>query len=791
MINKVILEKLKQQSEITWNWLTLSQRDWVFSVQLELNQAKKVLASLNPKLGATLAPSSEGKYQITIDAEKLLELEKSQAYFSNKGIEPLKYTVNARQYLKQKYVGYTDLSIETDFSEPTTPRKLVSLVGNDTCERLLIDLDTPKLQDLLCKLEKATEGKNVERILEIVNEMVDSFSTHHPSVKGQTRNQVEANLGKRLTDYLNKRKAGLIENKMPSLDIPLEELIDEGLLVCRHKGIIASIAIGHLVQKKILPQGSVRSYRGEIFNEQGQFIGAHAWSVYAQILSNSMFVVDPRWQRVKSVDPKNPEDIGYGIAAVRGMVERLTVCDKATLHKFKAEIAKTRNLEELIMLSQFLKSKHGAIFPDLAKISQNHSLISQIAIYGAPAIINAFKEDLLNHFSNNTQNISLIEKIKAEDVSALLDSYFPNDLGLRDKFVEFAKDQAIKNQLVKKLKESLSAIAGDIPPLLEERTISPWLKKLEEMAKNPISAAVAIQRCTDEFKKICGMALISGGGYTILSIKENIDNIISSANKGTLKIDEEAAVGNPDQETLFHRIARDNRLDLLKLCESFKSAKINDIVDFTLKNKQGRTPIHVALEHDNLDLAASMLMHCLKNTGQILFLLADILRWKKNADKLKKIQQRLPAGRRELFSQILDMATRLHDERNIKNQQENKFLAVVKSRDPAKVRDFIVENSGYLAKPWYEITSMRDPSDNTALHAIAKMEDQKAAQDLLDVLANLKIRKTLTFSPYRPSEIVDFEVKNKNGYTPFEKALAKGHYETADAMMKLKGHSPI
>ncbi len=792
MTIRILLNKLKKQTDISWteasvgsNGLTTELKSQVVSVELSMGEATKLVGKLNSKLKAICVnhPIKKDKYNVVITIEKLLELEMRQEYFSKSGIEPFLYTLDAKRNLHINHEGYVDLGIETDFSDVNTPRKLVSLVRNDNTERLFIDLDSKHITTLISSIENQAQGKNTQEILLLVNKEVDDLSTNHPSVKGQSRRQVEKELGGRFHTYLTRRELGVLAGKPTGLEVPLDELIDEGLLECRHKGILAAIAIGHLIQKKILPEGTARSYRGEIHNKDGQRLGAHAWAVYTPFLSNEMMVVDPRWLHVREVNINNPEDIGYGLPAMRAMVDRLMACEKLSDNKFQQIIREAKDFHELAMINRVLQLKFGiTVFPELTEISQNPALIDQVGAHGAMALVDAFKEDLMQSLKNNPNFLTLQDKIKAQDYNALLEIYFPNQFGMRDKFVELAKNHVVR-EMIRKVKGTILSIEGQVPERLAKKRIKPCLAQLDEIASLHSLEAAKV-KCVVIINSLLGTALTENGAMPILAIGKTLERIIDETHLSSELKPVGFDVNNSEQDTYFHVVARENRLQIWKLSEHLRAANLQGLVDFKAKNKRGRTVIHEALEHNNLELAGRMISASFARSDAM-FLLVDLLKWKKNAAKLEKIKSLIDPSQVHVVSQLLEIAKHVTDERISNDRNNNKFIAAVKSQNPQALQSFLVDNSGYFAKSWYELTSKPDAADNTALHHIAKMKDQHIAEQLIEKLANLNIRKTFSLSSYQPHEIIDLEARNKNCQTAFEKAVAKGRFETAKAMLQL------
>lgn len=237
-------------------------------------------------------------------------------------------------------------------------------------------------------------------------------------------------------------------------------------------------------------------------------------------------------------------------------------------------------------------------------------------------------------------------------------------------------------------------------------------------------------------------------------------------------------VANSDGDNLFHMIGRNNRLDLWQACEDFKVVKITDLVNLDLKNRAGKTAIQIAIEQGHFELAGKMLD---VYPGNKVILFADMLRWKKNLEKLKQLKVSLPENKQMAFDDLIQKAQTYNEEQN----KAIKFLDIIKSKDPNNIAAFLFQKSGYFSSGWHVITSTPDRQGNTPLHHIAKMHDEQTAVALIEAIAKTTIRKTASLSNYAPDELVNLQAKSKNGKTPLDKAIGKGHFETAKAMVQL------
>lgn len=267
-----------------------------------------------------------------------------------------------------------------------------------------------------------------------------------------------------------------------------------------------------------------------------------------------------------------------------------------------------------------------------------------------------------------------------------------------------------------------------------------------------------------------------------------LDDFHSDALKEQLEVVQRRLVGKWNSytnvidnqgNTMFHIIAQKNRLDLWQACEDFKEVKLADLVDLNIKNKAGKTPILVAIENGNIELGWKMLN---AYVGDKVAVLADILKWKKNHEKINKLKELLPQEQQVVFEDLVTKAQALNETRK---NVPNAFYDIIKTKDAKKVSDFLIANSGYLAVAWHTSTSTPDMHGNTALHLIAKMEDTESAIQLINTIAETKIRKTGSRSTYTSEELVNLNAINKHGKTPIDKAIAMGHFDIAKAMVAL------
>lgn len=207
-----------------------------------------------------------------------------------------------------------------------------SLGSSNAREHLLFDENIPIIDDLKTYATEYCEQfkGDISAILASVNELVNSLT----SQPGLSRQEVESGLDQRLTDYINDKKR--LMNSINAPIITMDELIQNKLLVCRHKGPLVACILAELVRKNILPQGSVRQYRSQI--QHGTHIGVHTWAVYRDKQSNNLWMCDPRWDYVQNVTCGSMAAAakGYGTKAIHKMQQRLDLLDHAEFERLKS-----------------------------------------------------------------------------------------------------------------------------------------------------------------------------------------------------------------------------------------------------------------------------------------------------------------------------------------------------------------------------------------------------------------------------------------------------------------------
>lgn len=324
-------------------WSANATQTHVMTNVMTEREAQYLAESLNPNLQAQVQKSkSQNGYRVMISNDNLTAVIDNKEELLSEGYSA---QLNLRSVVAQNVHGkgpiyfngqnWKQVTSEVDFAKEKD-RHLVSLGSSQTRERLFIDLQSETINKLYNDIAKQCQGKTPEEILKIVNKEIDKIT----APEGSNREQIERQLDARLDKYLNDRENGLKPPNPRNRDVQIDELMQEGILVCRHKGLLAGAMMGRLVQNKLLPEGSTRQYRSDIQDSKGNAIGAHCWSVYREAQSGKLWVNDPRWAHVVQVTgtPENALQIGYGVPAIKMMVERLDKLDASVSPPVKAKL---------------------------------------------------------------------------------------------------------------------------------------------------------------------------------------------------------------------------------------------------------------------------------------------------------------------------------------------------------------------------------------------------------------------------------------------------------------------
>lgn len=232
-----------------------------------------------------------------------------------------KYSEDGKSYLFNG-VGYQKVNLSFNFINPL-PRHL-ALVHNDpgnssimdrilnfqdyklginapafTIECALFDRESTVMKQLKHRALTETKGMFLQDKLKFVNAIINKMTEGH-----------EEGLVERMYDYLLKK--AIEQSKLSvslngvliintsiahpiTAEVTMEEMIENKLIVCRHRGLMAACIIGHMIKNGALPAGSARYYASKINN------GYHAWAVYCEHETGSIWMIDPMWKKVINI----------------------------------------------------------------------------------------------------------------------------------------------------------------------------------------------------------------------------------------------------------------------------------------------------------------------------------------------------------------------------------------------------------------------------------------------------------------------------------------------------------
>lgn len=224
---------------------------------------------------------------------------------------------------------WEQVTTEVNFAETLTD-KFVSLGYSSERERLFLDLKSPRFVALCQQIEEKCIGKTTLEILSIISNKINQLQKNKTSDEA-----MEAQFNR----YLTERKQGRILGKPANGDILIDELMEKGHLLCRHKGILAASIMGRLVHKKILPPGMARQYRSEIQDSKGFNMGVHTWSVYREWQTGNLWILDPHWNLIQKLNKDFIKANPYGIKAINQMLYRMDKIDELQCSLFSLKAA--------------------------------------------------------------------------------------------------------------------------------------------------------------------------------------------------------------------------------------------------------------------------------------------------------------------------------------------------------------------------------------------------------------------------------------------------------------------
>ena len=149
-------------------------------------------------------------------------------------------------------------SVNASIDFANNPNSLWVSLGSSTArEKLFFDANSPKMLELKRKVVAQAKGKPISNVLGIINEIINQLT----DIQGQSRRNVKRGLDKRLDDFIDHEMR--MQGVHTSPKIKMEDLIEKGLLVCRHKGLIAAVLAAFCVEQNILPPGKIHTYRSD------------------------------------------------------------------------------------------------------------------------------------------------------------------------------------------------------------------------------------------------------------------------------------------------------------------------------------------------------------------------------------------------------------------------------------------------------------------------------------------------------------------------------------------------
>jgi hypothetical protein len=231
----------------------------------------------------------------------------------------------ARTYLSSLVHGQRDTESFDGKSWPRVNSKVnwvennnklwVSLGANCAREEIYFDESSKKIQALKAKVCNQSRRKKVFQALTKVNDLVNGLT----KVKGEHDATTEIKLDERMEELLKIHRS----RQGTKICLPMDYLIYKGILVCRHKALIAASLLRELVEQKILPFGKVRQFRSTI-QKDNKIASSHAWAVYRDCTTGHLWICDPRLNVALNVNTDFSQLVDiYTKAVLVSMIERL------------------------------------------------------------------------------------------------------------------------------------------------------------------------------------------------------------------------------------------------------------------------------------------------------------------------------------------------------------------------------------------------------------------------------------------------------------------------------------
>jgi hypothetical protein len=230
-------------------------------------------------------------------------------------------------------------------------KQWVSLGSSRAREKIYFDENSAKIQMLKAKVCKQSRGKKIFHALSKVNNLINGLTT----VKGEHYTTTEAKLDERMEELLKIHRA----KQGTKVSLPIDYLIYKGILVCRHKALIAAALLRELVEQKILPFGKVRQFRSTI-QKDNKSLSSHTWVVYRDCTTGHLWICDPRVRIALNVNTDFAQLIDiYTKPVLVSMVERIDE------HDVFQPLVEKLNKYQTPFTIQMLKNDNHAAYPGI------------------------------------------------------------------------------------------------------------------------------------------------------------------------------------------------------------------------------------------------------------------------------------------------------------------------------------------------------------------------------------------------------------------------------------------
>lgn len=206
--------------------------------------------------------------------------------------------------------GLTYLRVTSEVDWVKNPNALWVSVGASLMrEKILFNENSAIIQLLKQTALIRCQRKSIDDVFSEVNNIINELTY----VPGQPEIVTEDKLDKSMDRLLERY---YIQGE--PLYINMDNLIKGGLLLCRHKALLACALLRHLVEKEILPPGTVRQYRSDLKQ------GAHTWAMYRNFSSGHLHICDPRGRLYGNVSTSFNYFVNtYTLPVLQFMIQRL------------------------------------------------------------------------------------------------------------------------------------------------------------------------------------------------------------------------------------------------------------------------------------------------------------------------------------------------------------------------------------------------------------------------------------------------------------------------------------